>query len=305
MQHATTLARPQDVMGASQDDIAMMAFLVRYKEPTRSGYALALKHWFRWCRDKGIGPLTATRPYLEVWCREMDEHQGLKASTINGKLNAVSGFYKFAKIDGYIVDNPCDHLNRPKVPNQSTTQGLTRSELLHCLDTASKIDPQDYALWCFLGLNGVRISEACGLDVDVLDWSNGYRTVKVTRAKTAGRIDGLPLCPRTSRAFDLHLGTRSTGPVFMKPRKEERLDQKSANRIVHRIAREAGIDKRVTPHSLRHTFTTLALNAGVPLRDIANSRGDTDLRQISYYDRDKGNLSRNATHMVAAFVDGS
>lgn len=74
---------------------------------------------------------------------------------------------------------------------------------------------------------------------------------------------------------------------------------------MHRIARVAGIEKRITPHSLRHTFTTLALNAGVPARDVANSRGDSDLRQVSYYDRDKDSLSRNATHMVAAFVDGS
>lgn len=301
--HATTLARPEDVR-LDRDDIALASFLIRYQPNTRRGYELNLSQWFRWCALHGITPLTATRPYLEVWTREMLEVQGLKPSTVNGKLNAVTGFYRMAKIDGYVVDNPTDHLRRPKIPNQSTTNGLTRGELLQCLDVAERTDPQDYALWCFLGLNGPRISEACGLDVEHLDWASGYRTVKIGRAKSAGRIDEIPLSPRTSRAFDLHLGSRKSGPVFRKPRKDERMDGKSAGLVVKRIARKAGVEKRITPHSLRHTFTTLALNAGVPLRDIANSRGDADLRQISYYDRDKANLARNATHMVSAFVDG-
>lgn len=299
----TDLARFTDVT-LDRDEMVAAAFLVRYKERTRIGYQMCLKQWFAWCAAHGITPLTATRPYLEVWARELDEQHHLKPATINGKLNAVAGFYKFAKIDGYIVDNPAEHVRRPKVPRESSTNGLTRAELLHCLDTAQKIDLQDYALWCFLGLNGPRIGEALAIDVERITWTGGYRVVYLPREK--GNPSGeVPLSPRTSHAFDLHLGTRKTGPVFLKPRTGERMDQKSANRVVKRIAREAGIDKRLSNHSLRHTFTTLALNAGVHVRDIANSRGDADLRQVSYYDREKNSLSRHATHMVSAYVEGA
>ncbi len=301
--HDATPARLADLR-TSPDEIAAAAYLVRYTEPTLTGYKMNLRQWFTWCSDHQLRPLEVTRPYIEGWIREL-EANGLRASTINGKLNTVAGFYRFAKLDGFIADNPSEAVRRPKVPNQSTTLGLTRSELLACLDVAQQTDTQDHALWCLLGLSGLRIGEACRLDVDDLGWTGGYRTLVVTRMKSAGRRDEIPLAARTSHAFDRHLGSRRTGPVFLKPRAHERLDQKSANRIVQRIARAAGIDKRITPHSLRHTFTTLALNAGVPPRDIANSRGDTDLRQISYYDREKGNLARNATHMVAAYVDGS
>lgn len=291
-------------LGIDPDAIAAAAYLVRYREPTLTGYRSNLRMWFSWCEAHDVRPLDATRPYLEVWMREL-EQRGLKPATINGRLNTVIGFYRFAKLDGYLVDNPADHVRRPKVPKQSSTLGLTRAELLHCLDVARATDPQDHALWCVLALNGPRIGEVCRLDVADLGWSSGYRTVRITRSKSAGRVDEIPLAPRTSRAVDLHLGSRTTGPLFIKPRTPERLDQKSANRIVHRIAKAAGIDKRITPHSLRHTFTTLGLNAGVPLRDLANSRGDADLRQISYYDREKSNLARNATHMISAYVDGA
>jgi hypothetical protein len=56
---------------------------------------------------------------------------------------------------------------------------------------------------------------------------------------------------------------------------------------------------------LRHTHITLALNSGVTVRDLTNSMGYADSRQIGYYDRDKDALSRNATHMVSAFVEGA
>lgn len=301
--HDATPARPTDLR-TSPDEIAAAAYLVRYQEPTLTGYRLNLRQWFNWCHEHDLRPLQTTRPFIEAWIREL-EGRGIRASTINGKINTVAGFYRFAKLDGFIADNPAEAVRRPKVPNQSTTQGLTRGELLHCLDTAQATDTQDHALWCLLGLSGLRIGEACRLDVENLGWGGGYRTLTVTRMKSGGRQDDIPLAARTSHAFDRHLGSRRTGPLFLKPRTHERLDQKSANRIVQRVTRAAGIEKRITPHSLRHTFTTLALNAGVPLRDIANSRGDTDLRQISYYDREKGNLARNATHMVAAYVDGS
>ncbi|MGH9137138.1 MAG: tyrosine-type recombinase/integrase [Acidimicrobiales bacterium] len=67
----------------------------------------------------------------------------------------------------------------------------------------------------------------------------------------------IPLAPRTARAIDLAIGERVEGPIFLGGN-GERLDRHAAWRIVRRLARRAGINKRVGPHTLRHAFITAA-----------------------------------------------
>lgn len=195
----------------------------------------------------------------------------------------------------------------PETPvslDEQVALGLTRSEALRCLDVARQSDPQDHALWALLVLNGLRIGEALALNVEDLGRTGGYRTIKVKREK-GNRDAEIPMSPRTSWAFDTHLGTRQTGPLFRMRPDGKRMDRKAANRIVKRVVKAAGIDKRITPHSLRHTHITMGLNAGVSVRDMTNSMGYADARQVSYYDRDKDSLPRNATHLVSAFIEGA
>ncbi len=299
----TDLIRPEDVH-VGKDDIAAASFLAAYRGKTRELYATNLKAWFSWCERHGIRPLEVSRAHIEVWARELEERNGNKLSTVANKLNTVCRFYRMAKIDRLIVDNPAEYIRKPSIPRVSTTQGLKRAELLKCLDIAEQTDAQDHALWCLLAFNGLRVGEAMALNVEDLGREGGYRTIRVKREK-GNRDADIPMAPRTSWAMDTMLGTRTAGPLFRKRPHGERMDQKAANRVIHRIARAAGVDKRITPHSLRHTHITLALNAGVSVRDVVNSMGYADARQVSYYDRDKDSLARNATHMVSAFVEGA
>jgi integrase/recombinase XerD len=296
------IARPDDVR-LDADEVAVTRFLLRYQEPTRSGYAISLRQWFQWCADAGVRPLEVERAHIELWIRAL-EQKGNMASTINGKVNAVVGFYKLAKIDRLIVDDPTEHLRRPKVPNVSNRQGLTRSEALLMLDTAKASAFLDHALVCVLLYTGCRIGEACALNVEALGMSQGERTVMMVREK-GNRSAPVPLPPRAAWAVEGYLGTRSTGPLFLMPRKPERLDNKGALRIVKRLTKAANISKNITNHSFRHTHVTLALNAGVSTRDIVNSMGYADARQVARYDRDKDSMARHSSHWVSALVEGS
>lgn len=115
----------------------------------------------------------------------------------------------------------------------------------------------------------------------------------------------IPLAPRTSHAVDLWIGSRTEGALFCK-RWGERIDRKAVDRIIQRNVKAAGVTgKKLTPHSFRHGFVTLCLDSGVSVRDLQNSMGYQDSRMVSYYDRSKDSLSRNATWMVAAYVEGS
>ena len=107
----------------------------------------------------------------------------------------------------------------------------------------------------------------------------------------------IPLAPRTARAVDLAVGERSEGPIFL-AHNGERLDRHAASRIVRRIARRAGINKRVGPHTLRHAFITAALDAGVSLRDVQEAASHADPRTTMRYDRARVSLDRHATYIV-------
>jgi integrase len=114
----------------------------------------------------------------------------------------------------------------------------------------------------------------------------------------------VPLAPRTARTIDLTVGERSEGPIFL-GNDGERLDRHAAGRIVRRLARRAGIAKRVGPHTLRHAFITAALDAGVPLRDVQEAASHADPRTTMRYDRGRVSLDRHATYVVAAFLAGA
>ena len=134
-------------------------------------------------------------------------------------------------------------------------------------------ESHDHALISLLALNGLRVSEATGANVEALGLERGHRTLTILRK--GGKTVIIPLAPRTARAIDLAVGERSEGPLFLDA-DGRRLDRHAAARIVHRIARKAGIVKRVGPHTLRHAFITAALDAGVPLRDVQEAASHAD-----------------------------
>jgi integrase len=88
-----------------------------------------------------------------------------------------------------------------------------------------------------LAINGLRISEALGADIDALGIERGHRTLTVLRK--GGKIVTIPLAPRTARAIDLAIGERLDGPIFLRP-DGQRIDRHCASRIVRRVARRAG-----------------------------------------------------------------
>ena len=75
-----------------------------------------------------------------------------------------------------------------------------------------------------------------------------------------------------------------SGPLLL-TQARSRLNRHAATRIVNRLAKGAGITKHISPHSLRHSFITAALDAGVPLRDVQIAAGHSDPRTTTRYNR--------------------
>jgi integrase/recombinase XerD len=127
----------------------------------------------------------------------------------------------------------------------------------------------------------------------------GHRTLRLRRK--GGKRQTVALAPRTADALDTMLADRSHGPLFI-TRSGRRMDRHAALKVVRRLGCSASTENAVSPHGVRHGFVTLALDAGVPLRDVQDAAGHADPRTTRRYDRGRYSLDRAATFAVAAFV---
>ena len=193
-------------------------------------------------------------------------------------------------------------MRRPRLDYESHATALDRNELGALLVAAGLGPPAEHTLVSLLALNGLRVSEATGADIEYLGLERGHRTLVTTRK--GGKVVTIPLAPRTARAIELAVGERTEGPLFLAG-DGRRLDRHGAARVVWRVTRQAGIAKHVSPHTLRHAFITAALDAGVPLRDVQEAAFHADPRTTMRYDRARTSLDRHATYIVAAFIAGA
>lgn len=281
--------------------LAAAGFLAGYSGTTRAGYTIDLRNYWTWAETNQLHVFDARRPHIELYVRHLEDH-GYARSTIGRRLSTVASFYKWCTDEELLGRNPAANVRRPKISQDSTTLGLDRQELGQFLVEAGLAGGRDHALACLLGLNGLRVSEACNADIENLAFERGHRTLLVDRK--GGKRALIPLAPRTSRAIDLAIGERHAGPILL-GQDGSRLDRFAAYRIVRRLAKRAGIAHRVHPHCLRHAFITAALDAGVPLRDVQEAASHSDPRTTSRYDRHRVSLDRHAAYTVAAFVAGA
>lgn len=280
---------------------AVAGFLAGYTGGTRLSYTTDLRLFTTWCAMSGMRLLEVKRAHLEVFARQM-ESEGRMRSTVARRLSTLASFYRYCHMEGLLERNPAANVRRPKVDYESRTLGLDRNELGALLVQAGLSTARDHALVALLALNGLRISEALGADIGDLGSDRGHRTLRIVRK--GGKHVTIPLAPRTGRALDLYIGERTVGAIFLGAN-GDRMDRYAADRTVKRLARQAGITKRISPHSLRHSFITAALDAGVPLRDVQEAASHADPRTTMRYDRARHSLDRHATYIVAAFLAGA
>ena len=230
--------------------LALAGFLAGYRGLTREAYALDLRQFATWCRTRSVALFAVRRADIEGFARDL-EARG--RATVTRRLSTIAGFYKYAVEEELLDHSPAAHVRRPRLDYESHATALDRNELGALLVAAGLGPPPEHAL--LLALNGLRVSEATGADIEHLGIERGHRTLTITRK--GGKVVTIPLAPRTARAIDLATGERCDGPVFLAAG-GRRLDQHGAGRIVRRVAHRAGISKNVGPHTLRHAFITAA-----------------------------------------------
>jgi site-specific recombinase XerD len=241
------------LVDTESDESLIAGFLLGYGDRTRAAYLADLRDFHAWCARIDIGLLAAQRGHIEAYIRAL-EQAGRSRATVARRLATLTGFYRYAVQEGALPHSPATHIRRPSVARDSQTLGLDREEAVRFLAAAQAASARDHALACLLTLNGLRVSEACAADVVDLGVERAHRVLAVVGK--GGQRTLVPLAPRTVRAIEAALGGRTDGPLLVS-NSGGRLDRHDAARIVARLARRAGLSKRITPHSLRHTMVTL------------------------------------------------
>jgi len=281
--------------------LAVAAYLARFTGSSRAHTESDLRCYLAWCAERGLDPLAARRPHLELYIRWMQEIRRFKPSTVSRRFSVTAGFYRTCVIDDLLEHSPAEHVRRPAVPAESPTLGFTHLQFEALLTAARQSqDPYDFALVAMLGLLGLRIFEATGADITDLGEEHGHRVLRVCGKGT--KVVLIPLPPAVGRAIDKAVGTRTGGPILLNSR-GTRMDRHTATRRLRRLADATGVRiTRAHPHMLRHTFVTTMLDAGVDLRDVQIAARHADPRTTMRYDRARKNLDRHPNYILAAYM---
>lgn len=268
---------------------------------TRTACRSDLSLWAAYCLGHDRELLKVRRADIESYARHL-EGDGLAPATVNRRLATITGFYRWALDEGLVTTNAAGSIRRPRRPSESPRAGLSRTELKDWLDAAEAEGGHPYALACLLAINGLRVGEACGADVNDLAEDRWHHTLTITGKGDKTAV--VPLPPRSVAAIEPIVAGRTAGPLLL-TRAGTRMNRAAAARIVARLARRTGCGKHITPHWLRHSAITAALNAGVSLRDVQEFARHADPRTTIRYDRARHSLDRHASCAVMQYVSGA
>jgi integrase/recombinase XerD len=169
---------PAENQSELAEAMAIAGFLAGYCGATRRSYATDLRLFAAWCHEGRLTLFGVRRAHLELFGRWMEE-TGRMRSTVARRLSTLASFYRYCEQEELVDHNPALNVRRPKLDYESRTLG--RNELGAFLVQAGLGSARDHALASLLALNGLRISEALGADIEDLDFERGHRTLKIVR----------------------------------------------------------------------------------------------------------------------------
>lgn len=225
---------------------------------------------------------------LKAYIHQMQEHYS--RPTVARKISAIRSFYRYLRREQLIDEDPSKMVRGPKL-SRRLPACLDREEVAELLKAPdqSSLGIRDRALMEVLYATGMRVSELCGLRI--CDWNPAQLEMRVTGKGSKERVVLLNqsaahwLTAYLAGHWNKLAGGRTPQPehpLFVS-RQATKLSSRSVHRIVLKYARKAGINKPITPHTLRHTFATHLLEGGADLRVVQDLLGHTTISTTQIY----------------------
>jgi integrase/recombinase XerD len=255
---------------------------------TVESYLRDLRRLGEFATSRGVrDPGRLTRPLLRDFVFMLKD-VGLSSASIRRGVSAIRTYYGFLVGEGRVQEDPSDRLETPR-RGRALPETLSVKEVEALLASVKVEEPLAWRDRALLELGygaGLRVSELCGLALrDLLLSENLVRIFG-----KGGKERLVPLGRAVIGAVSVYLHTKrpqldrgkSKGKVLLNARGEP-LSRVGAWGIVKRATRRAGITKRVTPHTLRHSFATHLLEGGADLRAVQEMLGHADLSTTQIY----------------------
>lgn len=214
-------------------------------------------------------------------------NQGKSPATVTRSLASIKGFYAFLQSQGYIEQNPVLSIHVDKA-EKKLPQILTGKEVELLLDQPNQTDLKGYrdkAMLELLYATGIRVSELISLNVEDVNLS-----VEFIRCSSGSKQRVIPLYPAAVRALDAYI--QEARPNMIADPNEsalfvnlygERMSRQGFWKIVKHYQQTAGIEKDITPHTLRHSFAAHLLENGADLKSIQEMLGHSDISSTQIY----------------------
>ena len=254
---------------------------------TADAYRRDTAHFFQFC--------DSTERNLEA-IGESDIHEflatlheiGIQPRSQARMLAGLRSFFRFMRIDGYIVADPSELVEMPalqnKLPDILSIEEI--DAMIDAIPPGKEESPRNHAIIEVLYGSGLRVSELTALQMSHIDFENRYvivegkgskqRMVPLSDVSVSLIADYLPL----RRMLDIKPGDEDT--LFLN-RRGARLTRVMVFYIVRQLAEMAGIRKKVSPHTLRHSFATHLLEGGANLRAIQEMLGHESIATTELY----------------------
>ena len=219
-------------------------------------------------------------------------HRKNKKSSIARKISTLRSFFKYLVKEQVVPFNPAKGVSTPKVEKTLPTT-LTVDEAFRLMESPNRVSEKplegskekglrDRAILELLYSSGLRVSELVGLNSNQLDLDLG-----IVRVMGKGRKErivpvGVKAIEATKSYLEERGMVRGDGPIFVNSL-GGRLTARSVGRLIKKYTRHSGIFRKVSPHSLRHTFATHLLDAGADIREIQEMLGHSSLSTTQRY----------------------
>ena len=247
-------------------------------------YKYSLIVFEKYMLNKNINLFDVTQYDIMDFLTNYFKDKGVSSKT--NSITSINNFYIYLVKDKRIDINPCENIDRPKMKKR-LPDILTVNEVDKLLDIPlhTKEDYRDKAILEVLYATGIRISELTNLKMQDVDFTN--KVVRVFGKGSKERI--VPINKYALKYLGMYLDIRGsflkgklTDYIFLNS-KGEAISRESFGLELNKIVKKQGLNKRVTPHMLRHSFATHMLNQGADLRSIQELLGHSDISTTTIY----------------------
>lgn len=257
-------------------------------EHTRLAYSNDLAQWTAFLHRKNIHTANAItrRHILDYLMWEKDE--GLSPASLARRLVSIRVFLRYLQQEGLLGINVTESMDSPKLW-RLLPETLSPAEVERLLESPKLnrgLGLRDRAILETLYGTGLRVSELCGLALDHLHFDAGY-----LRCRGKGNKERIvPLGGKAASYIKRYLNElrpsllrKSPADFVFLNNRGKKLDRRSVWRMIHRQATTAGLARKVSPHTLRHSFASHLLGHDAPLRVIQEMLGHADIATTQIY----------------------